>query len=85
VIRSLVCYIDFVVVLRKFTLDIGICASLPSPCAVCLFFKLDQYQEILMSISTTQIIKKTLERSELAAGVRGSVQTHQNLKGKTIR
>lgn len=84
-IRSLVCYIDFVVVLRKFTLDIGICALLPSPCAVCLFFKLDQYQEILMSISTTQFIKKTLERSEPVAGVCGSVQTHENLKGKTIR
>jgi hypothetical protein len=50
-----------------------------------LFFKLDQYQEILMSISTTQFIKKTLERSESVAGVCGSVQTHENLKGKTIR
>jgi hypothetical protein len=53
-IRSDVCYIEGELVLRKFTLDIRICVLPPSPRAVCLFFKLDQYQEILMSISTTK-------------------------------
>jgi hypothetical protein len=53
-VRNEVWYTDGVVVLRKSALDIGIYA----PCAVCLFFKLDQYQEILMSISTTKIQSK---------------------------
>jgi hypothetical protein len=41
----------------------------PSPCAVCLFFKLDQYQEILMSISTTRLKEKQQRLHSVDGGV----------------